>query len=54
MLYHHCSLTLVLSTSLGVVQVNQDGLKLFGSHQVLVFVRKHTFYKEKYRSFNTC
>ena len=39
------------------VQVKQEGLKLNGTHQLLVYtddiLQKRTYYKEKHRSFSS-
>jgi hypothetical protein len=37
MLYRHCSSTLLLEYTITRVQVNQDGKKLNGTHQFLVY-----------------
>jgi len=53
MLYHHCFSTL-LEYAIKRVQVNKDGLKLNGTHQLLVYADrvnvlsgKCTYYKSK-------
>ena len=57
---------LLFNFALGYVirrgQVNQDGLKLSGTHQFFVYADDanilggsvHTYYKEKHRSFSNC
>jgi len=37
MLYHHCFSTFVLAYAIRRVQVNQDGLKLNGTHHLLAY-----------------
>jgi len=45
--------------NVGGVQVNQDGLKLIGTHQILVYVNDvnmwgGSVHREKHRSFGCC
>jgi hypothetical protein len=35
------------------VEINQDGLKLNGTHQLLVYTDEDTYYKEKHRHFSS-
>jgi len=53
----------VLGNAIRSVQLNQDGLKLNGTYQLLLYAddintrgigRKLTHYKEKHRNFNSC
>jgi len=49
-----------LENAIRRVQVNQDGLKFNGTHQVLVYANdvniwwKSTYYKEKHRNLSSC
>ena len=48
-----------LAYAIRIVPVNQDGLKLSGTHQHLFYAdnilgQKHRYCKEKHRSFSSC